>query len=239
MQGTANGHGVTGDDVEHTRRNARLLSQHREGKCRQRGFFRGFKDHGATGRERRTDFAGDHCQREVPRGDGRHHTNRFLGHDDACIRFVARDHVAIGALGFFAEPLQKTRGIDHFAHRFGQGFALFQAQQLGQVLLVAEHQVAPALEALAALLGGELAPGRQSPVGGMDGQVGGLRAGALDVCNQGAIGRVEHRVGRSTAGPLAIYVVASTDQRVHATASIRLKRSRPGRASRRMRLPAV
>ncbi|MNZ63441.1 hypothetical protein D3C78_815870 [compost metagenome] len=239
LQCAANRHGITGDDVEHTGRNPCLLGQHRQGESRQGGFFRRFEDHRATGGQRRADLAGDHGQREVPRGDRRDHTDGFLGDDDPRIGLVARDHVAIGALGFFGEPLQEARCIDHFAHGFGQRLTLFAAEQHGQVLLVAQHQVAPALEALAAFLGGQLAPRRQGTVGRFDGQIGLFSASLLHFGDQLAVGRVQHRVCGATAGPLAIDETSVTDQRAHATASVRLKRSRPGRAVRRIRLPAV
>ncbi|MNQ81489.1 hypothetical protein D3C85_965120 [compost metagenome] len=157
---------------------------------------------------------------------------------------MARDHIAISALGFFGEPLQKTRGVDHFTHGFGQRFALFAAEQSGQILLVAQHQLTPALDALAAFLGGQFAPRWQGAVGGVDGPVGFFGPGLLYVGNQLAGGRIQHRVSSATAGPFAgkpvpIDEIAVTDQRAHATASVRLKRSRPGRAERRIRLPAV
>ena len=237
--GVADGHGIAGDDVEHAGGNPSLFRQHRQGKSRQRGFFRRLEDHGATGCQRRADLAGDHRQREIPRRDGRHHTNGFLDHNDARISLMARDHVAIRTLGFFGKPLQKACGIHHFAHGLGQRLALFAAEQSGQVLLVAQHQFAPALEALAALFGGQLAPGRQGAIGRINGQFGFFSASLLHVGDQFTRGRVEHRVSRATAGPLAIDEIAVTDQRAHATASVRVKRSWAGRAERRMRLPAV
>ena len=152
---------------------------------------------------------------------------------------MARDHVAIRTLGFFSKPFQKACGIHHFAHGLGQRLALFAAEQSGQVLLVAQHQFTPALEALAALFGGQLAPGRQGAIGRINGQFCFFSASLLHVGDQFTRGRVEHRVSRATAGPLAIDEIAVTDQRAHATASVRVKRSWAGRAERRMRLPAV
>ncbi|MDT4859070.1 hypothetical protein FQZ97_935660 [compost metagenome] len=152
---------------------------------------------------------------------------------------MAGDHVAVDALGLFGEPLEEAGGIHHLAHGLGQGLALLAAEQLGQFALVGQHQLGPAPQRLAALLGGKPAPGRQGAFGGGDGEVGFLGPAPRHFGDQLAVGRVAHRVAVALLQPAAVDMVSLAQQPAHATASWRLKASWAGRATRRMRLPAV
>ncbi|MNR31513.1 hypothetical protein D3C85_1490270 [compost metagenome] len=85
---------------------------------------------------------------------------------------MTRDGVAVDALGFFGEPLDKGSGVDDFTLGFGQWFALLGGHQAGQVVLVLDHQLEPATQLASTFFGGQRAPGRQRLVGGFDGTAG-------------------------------------------------------------------
>ncbi len=52
-------------------------------------------------------FAGDHRRREVPRRDGGGNADGLLNHQQALVGLVAGNGVAVDALTFFGEPLNK------------------------------------------------------------------------------------------------------------------------------------
>src|SRR5471032_1227789 len=130
-------------------------------------------------------------------------------------------------------------GVHHFTHGFSQWLALFTAEQGRQLTLIGEHQVAPATQANTALLGGQRTPCRQGALCSIDGLIGFFGTATWDVGNAFAARRVVDRIGRAAAEPLAIDVMAGLQERAHATASCRLKLPSAGRATRKMRLPAV
>ena len=148
------------------------MRQLNQGQGRERGLRGRLDHHGATGSQGRAGFAGDHRRREVPRGDGCGHADGLLDHDQALVGLVAGDHVAIDALGFFGEPLDKGSGVDDFALGLGQRLALFEGHQAAEVVLVFDQQFEPAAQLVGALLGGECTPGWQGLVGGFDGAAG-------------------------------------------------------------------
>lgn len=77
-------------------------------------------DHdGAAGRQCRACLAGDHGDREIPRGDRCDHANRLLERDNAFVGAMGRDHVAVYPFGFFGEPFDKRGAISHFTAGFG------------------------------------------------------------------------------------------------------------------------
>src|SRR5690606_5087864 len=80
------------------------------------------------------------------------------------------------------------------------GLAVFGADQLGDLLLVLLQQLLEAEHDLRALGRRGVAPGRESRLGGIDGQ---LHGGAISQADSGggvAGGRVVHRGGATTAG---------------------------------------
>ncbi|MNP08250.1 hypothetical protein D3C76_1003100 [compost metagenome] len=111
--------GTAGDHAEHAFRNAGALGQLGQGQGRVRRLRGRLEYHGAAGGQGRTGLAGDHRRREVPRSDGGGYTDRLLEHHQALVDLVTGDHVAIHALGLFAEPLQKGSGISDFATGLG------------------------------------------------------------------------------------------------------------------------
>ena len=80
--------------------------------------------------------------------------------------------LAIDALGLLGEELDEGRAIGDLAAGFGQGLALLGGHDLGQVLLVVDHQVEPFAQDRGALLGGLGGPARAGLFGGVDGLAG-------------------------------------------------------------------
>ena len=165
----ANLGGRSGDDVEDALRDAGALGELGERQRRERRLRRRLEHDGAAGRDRRTGLARDHRQREVPRRDAGHDANRLLDDDDALVGLVAGNGVAVDALGFFAEPLEERRGVDHLALRLGERLALLGRHQPRQVLLVLRASARTSVRtARGALLRGLLAPGGQRAIRGLD-----------------------------------------------------------------------
>ena len=198
--------GATGDHAEHTGGDAGTLRQFGQGQGGIRGLRGRLEHHGAAGGQGRAGLAGDHRRREVPRGDGRGHADRLLDHDDALVRLVAGDGVAIDALGFLGEPLDEGSGIGDFALGFGQRLALLQGHQAAQVVLVGHDQLEPLAQLACTLLGGQRTPGRQGALGGFDGATGLGAAHLRHAAEDLARGRVVHGDGLAAVGvqPLAV-----------------------------------
>ena len=95
---------------------------------------------------------------KVPRRDGGADTDRLLDGEDALVGGVGRYGVAVGALAFLGEPLNKGRAVGDLALGFGQRLAAFQRHQFGQAVLVGHDQIEPAAQYLGARLGGLLFP---------------------------------------------------------------------------------
>ena len=114
----ADGAGAARNAVDNPGWHASPLCQLAQGQGRQRRLAGGLDDHGATRRQRRPDFAGNHRSREIPRRNGCAHTDGLFQHYDAFIARMRRNGVAINPLGFFTKPFDETRGIGDFAARF-------------------------------------------------------------------------------------------------------------------------
>ncbi|MNI36638.1 hypothetical protein D3C73_906960 [compost metagenome] len=210
----ADGDGIAGDHVENTGGNAGLLGQRGHGQSRERRLRRRLDDTRATGGQCRAGLAGDHRRGEVPGGDRRDDTDRLLAHDNARIALVAGNGVAVDALGFLGEPLDEARGVENFTLGFGQWLALFEGENVCQGVGIFQHQGMPALKSIAALFGGQRAPGRPGLVGGLDGQARMLGAEVRHLADQLTGGRVEDVLLRTIGRiqPLAIDVGLLAEQ---------------------------
>ena len=71
---------------------------------------------------------------------------------------MAGDHLAVDALGFFAEELDERRAIGDLALGLGQRFALLGGQDGAQIVLVLHHQVEPFAHHGGAFLAGPAGP---------------------------------------------------------------------------------
>ncbi len=194
--------GRAGDHAEHAPGNPGTLGQRGQRQCGKRCLRSRLEHHGATGRQRRAGLAGDHRRGEVPRRDCRSHADRLLDHDDALVGLVPGDGVAVHPLGLFGEPLDEGRRVGDFTLGFGQRLALLERHQAGQVVLVLHDQLEPAAQRLRALLGGQIAPGRQRTFGRLDGTTGLGRAHLRHAAKDLVAGRVVHLDGLAAVGIL-------------------------------------
>ena len=81
---------------------------------------------------------------------------------------MGRDGIAIGALALLGKPFDEARSITNLAPRLGQGLALLEGHEPGQIFRIFQHQIIPFAQDGRALLGGLLAPGRPCLVGGIN-----------------------------------------------------------------------
>ncbi len=207
--------GRAGHDAEHALGNSGALGQLDHRQRRERRLRCRLDDHGAASRQRRAGLAGDHRRRKIPRGDRRGHADRLLDDEDALVLLVTGDGVAVDALGFLGEPLDKGGRIGDLALGFGQRLALLQRHQSAQVVLVLHQQLEPATQLLRTLLGGQITPGRQRPLGGVDGAAGFGSAHLRHRTENLAGGRVVHADGLATVSiqPGAIDIGLLAEQR--------------------------
>ena len=104
-----------GDHVQHALRDAGALCKLRHRERRVRRLRRGFAHDRASRCQRRAGLARDHRRREIPRRDRRDYADRLAQHQDALVRLVTRDHIAVEALAFFCEPFDERGGVRDFA----------------------------------------------------------------------------------------------------------------------------
>src|SRR5690606_35825536 len=163
---------TAGDNVEYAGGHPGFLGQHGQRQRGQRRLLGRLDHHGAAGRQRRPDLAGDHGGGEVPGRDGGGDPDGLLQHHQALAALGALQDVAVDALGFFGEPFQERRGVGDLAGRFGDRLALLGRHDGGQVLLVGHHQLGPFQQDRAAFLAGLGGPGGQGGGGAGDGLFG-------------------------------------------------------------------
>ena len=120
--------------------------------------FRGrFDDHRTAGRQSGRDFARAHRSGVVPRGHQHGQTSRFMLHHDPRAGCGGMGQHPVGAHGFFGKPAEEFGGIGGLAHGIGAGFAVFQRDQMREMLKPRCHQLprfAQHLRAVARRLGG-------------------------------------------------------------------------------------
>lgn len=163
---------VAGDDGEDAVGNTSLFGEHGKSERGERSLAGGFDDHGASGGEGGTGFAGDHGSGEVPRGDGGADTDGLFDGDESAAFAFGGDGVAVGAFGLFGEPFDEGGGVGDFGLGFSEGFALFGGHDAGEIILVPDDEVEPAAQDGGAILSRSVAPGWEGAVGGFDGAVG-------------------------------------------------------------------
>ncbi len=122
--------------------------------------------------------------------------------------------VAVDALGFLGEPLDERGGVGDLALGLGQRLALLQGHQAAQIVLVLHQKLEPAAQLLRTLLGGQITPGRQRTLGGIDGATGFRGAHLRHRAKRFAGGRVVHADGLAAVGidPGAIDIGLLTEQ---------------------------
>src|SRR5216684_168989 len=163
-QFTANFRRRARQHVEYAFRNARTFGQLRKRKRRERCLRSGLQDDRAAGADGRARFAGDHGQGKIPRRDARDDSDGLFDDHNPLVGLMLRNGVAIYAFGLFAEPFKEGSRISDFAFRFGEGLALFQGHQPGQIVLVRHHQIEPAAQNSGAFFRCFFAPSRKSAI---------------------------------------------------------------------------
>src|SRR5690606_24965157 len=115
---------------------------------------------------------------------------------------------------FLAEPFDERGGIGDLAFRLRERLALLGGHQCCEVVLVREHQLAPATQDARAVLRRARGPGRKCPRGGLDGAARLGTAGGGDRAEPLARGGILHFecAPRIRVAPLAVYVALLAQQ---------------------------
>ncbi|OBX34390.1 hypothetical protein A8U91_03443 [Halomonas elongata] len=127
---------------------------------------------------------------------------------------MAGDGVAEGALAFLGEPAHEAGTVLDLTTGIGQGLALLQGHDGGQVLAVGLQQVIPGQQTLAALVGAQRAPLHECRLGGVHRTPDLLDFQHRDMADGLASGGIED--GLLTTGiavsPLAVDIGILTEQ---------------------------
>ena len=152
---------VTGHDVQHAFRQARLAAEFGEQKGGQRGVFGGFQHDGIAGGQRRGHFPGQHQQRKVPRDHRAADPQR--GHVGQFRRQKLRQ------TGVIVEMPGDQRHVDIAA--FPDRLAIVHGFQNGQQARVLLHQTGQRIEMLRPLMPRKPRPFRLGAAGCGDGGI--------------------------------------------------------------------
>ncbi|MCY1517587.1 hypothetical protein D9M68_522750 [compost metagenome] len=195
-----------GNHVEHPGRDADPLGQHRQRQRRQRSQIGGLDHNRAAGRQGWRALAGDHRIGEVPRRDGRTHTNRLFQGKQATITTRCGNGFAIHPASLLGEPFDETGAVSNLALGFSERLALLAGHDQCQIVEIVKHGLIPAFEQCGTLRGGPGSPGRPGTFGRFDGTAS---FAALQSRNPGetlAVGRVDDIESGAIVGahPLAI-----------------------------------
>ena len=185
-----------------------------EGQGRERRLRRRADDDGAARRERRRALAGDHGGGEIPRGDRGDDADRLLQHHDSLAGQRVVDHVAVDALAFLREPLDKRRRVGDLPARLGQRLALLARHQHREVFLIGHHQLEPPAHQVGAFLRRARTPSRPRRIRGLDGGAGFLRPQGGDGAD-GLAGRGVVDLNRAAAvrvDPFAVHVALLAEE---------------------------
>jgi len=159
-EGGAGARPVTGDNVDHTRRNPGFEGQTCQLKDGRRGVLGRFDHDGVAGGEGRGQFDRGQVQRAVPRNDRGNHTHRFVHGVGKQVGLVQRQGAAFELVGEACGVVEELRQIADLTPGFADQLAVVAAFQLRQLFLVFCDQVTETPQQFAACGGGEAAPGR-------------------------------------------------------------------------------
>src|SRR3984957_7748411 len=132
----ADGRRIAGEDTQHAARHAGTFGEMRKRTRRVRGLRGRLADEGAARRERRSYLARNHGRRKIPRCDGSDDADRLAQHEDALVRLMSWDDVAVEALTFFAEPLDEHGGVGDFPACLSERLALLGGHDADEILLI-------------------------------------------------------------------------------------------------------
>ena len=81
---------------------------------------------------------------------------------------MSRNHVAVRAFAFLAEPLDERCGVGDFAATLHERLALLDRHEHGEIFLIRHHEIEPLAQNLRAFLRRACAPIRQRFLSGLD-----------------------------------------------------------------------
>ena len=191
------------------------MGQFSKGQRRQRCLF-GRLQHAGTARgNARCHLAGDHRDREVPRGNRAEHADRLFEGQKPLVGDRAFHHIAADAARLFGKPVDKAGTIDNFAARLGQWLAHFGGQDNRQIIGIRHDQIIPFAHHHGAIFGRAGGPFLlcwNSRING-GGNITGTKIGNLG--HNVASGRIGDGKALVTGGrgPGTVYVGIDTKQR--------------------------
>ena len=172
ISGTTSAARLVVHDAQHTLREAGLGQDLRERQRAERGLRRRLQDADAPGRDRRTQLAGAHGQREVPRDDQQRRADRLLDLQVAGGPVGPVGVPAVDADGLLGEPAEELRRVRDLAAGLGQGLAHLEGHQERELLGALDHQLVGAVQDLRADAGGRPRPGLLGALGRLGARLG-------------------------------------------------------------------
>ena len=134
-----------------------------------RCFLAGFDHDGIPANESRGHFAGDEKEREIPRQNAAHDTDRLAEEKDGFAGPVARDDLTLDATSPFRHVVDVVGGEIHFDLGEAEGFALFLDDRARERLHIFAEPGGNLTEEVGALDGGALRPSGLGGMGGVEG----------------------------------------------------------------------
>ena len=135
-----------GDHIHHAGRRACPQHHLTDPQRGQRRLPRRLEHTGAARGQRWSDLAGGHGSREVPRGDHVGDADGSVIGDDRLVPVGRVAETALHPRGFFSEPAEELRGVEHLAHRVAPRFAVLQGDEPSAGLGFGGHDLKGASE---------------------------------------------------------------------------------------------
>ena len=158
-QRTAHGRCIhAGHDIHHTGGQSGPVGQFGKGQRRQRCLFGRLQHTGTARGNARRHLAGDHRDREIPRGNGTKHPDRLFEGQKPLVGDRAFHHIAADAARLFGKPVDEACTIDNLAARLGQWLAHFGGQDDRQIISIRHDQIIPFAHHHGAVLGRACGP---------------------------------------------------------------------------------
>jgi hypothetical protein len=150
------------NDIDDSRRHARLFENAGHRQCRKRRFFRRLQDDRATSRQGRTDFARGHRRGEIPRRHQHGDTDRLTNDQDTVAASGRNSDIALDAHGFLRIPSQELCRVVDLRERLRQRLSAFQGDQTRKLLPFGRHGLERAPQQFASRAGRGRRPTRRS-----------------------------------------------------------------------------
>jgi hypothetical protein len=151
---------------------ARLLQKRHQRQHGQRRLRGGLDDHAAARGQRGRDLSRAHGGGVVPRRDQHGEARGLVLHHDARARGGGVGDQAVGAHGLFGEPAEELGGIGRLALRVRARLAVFQRDEMGEMVEPRGHQLPCAAQHLGAFARRPRGPVGHGAFGGIERRVG-------------------------------------------------------------------